>query len=316
MFLVDITKIFIRSFKSNMRILPIQNDYRIAKSNYPQNNLTDYPKSKYLTDYSVNNDYLVSFRGLKTNLAIDKLKEISVAEYKKLSPDFIKKLRRECSEVLYTDSKRELMKDIEEKHDIVSDLIIERLNTLYDKGNWVLISLGRSVSSIAKVVGYKAGEACVKQLPMTRANRFLDNKNITKLWDTEDLYQFKKYLSSIGLSERDVARSGKHYVLIDYCSSGGSLWGGYNLLTSNLLYGKNPRIHIFDVLSFIPVKDPLYNKLEEDFYYSKFKELSEVKKCYAMWDTANSIYQLSELSVPNKLMRFKLLDNVMRKSEV
>ena len=269
---------------------------------YTQKTPTGYFSNVVLS----NNNPAVYFKGVNTSFAIDKLNEFSVKEYKKLSPDFIRKLRQECSQILYSSKMQDKTKDIEAKHEIASNFIINALDSQYGKDNWVIISLGRSVSSILKVIGYKIGEERAKQLPMTRANRFIDEKSIKALEGTEDLEVLKKYLDSIGLNKKNIAESNKHYVLTDYCYSGGSLLGGYKLLTSDLLLGNTPKIHKVDVMSVIPLQ------FDEYFYHGKFKEYSEVKQCRDLKETANSLCDISSLSRESKLMRFKLLDNVMK----
>ncbi|MCR5266337.1 MAG: hypothetical protein K6E29_07065 [Cyanobacteria bacterium RUI128] len=308
------TKNFLYKPLANMKISQITNTNYI---NTYKNNQRDYSKCGVNENSSniTTNYYTPVFTSVVQNCAIDKLSKFSVEEYKKLSPDFINKLRLECSQLLYADSSWKELRDIEKTHDVASDMIIDGLNLQYDKDNWVIISLGRSAASIAKVIGYKAGEDKVKYLPMTRANRFIDKWKIVNLEGTEELSSLKKYLDSIDLSADKVNESGKYYVLLDYCYTGSSLHGGYNLLTSNLLLGKNPRIQMANIMSYIPHKDPLYDRLEGYMCACRLKEYSEVKCCKNLENAAESFYAPGELSRDARLMQFKLLDNVMRKDK-
>lgn len=59
--------------------------------------------------------------------------------------------------------------------------------------------------------------------------------------DTNGSEEYKKHLSSIGLTKEAVNNSGKHYILMDYTSSGNSLEGAYTMLTSDFFLGNDKR---------------------------------------------------------------------------
>lgn len=244
---------------------------------------------------------------------IDKLKDYTPEEYNKLSPEYIKILRKEYEESMYAGPlTKEENKLIEDIHEFASDSIIESLNDKYGEDNWVVISLGRSAASIVNVIGYKIGEDRAKQLPMTRASRFAGTNSVEALRNTDELSDLKDYLSSVGLSKEDVDKSDKHYILLDYCATGTSLFGGYNLLNSELIYNDNPRLHSESIMSLIPKDNPLSYNLESGLLFGKFKDFSGIKKCDSLSKTKDSFCKPEEVTRENNLMRFRLLDNAMK----
>ena len=289
---------------------------RISLISSINSNLFTQSKKIDQTNQSVNSQsipfsYYPVFKGTTNYIA--GLKDYTPEEYNKLSPDYIDKLRKEYEETMYADPEEEAENKLtEEIHDVASDIIIDSLNDEYGEDNWVVISLGRSPASIVNVIGYKVGADKAKHLPMTRATRFAGKNSVEALENTKELSDLKDYLSSIGLGVDEVTESNKHYVLVDYCASGMSLFGGYNLLNSELLYNDNPRVHSRSLVSLIPADNPQNFILEDAFHFGKFKFYSGIKKCYSLSDTKDSFCKPEEVSLKDNLMRFRLLDNAMK----
>ena len=299
-----------------MRILstyPVYNQpYRNAKQ---QNSKNICPQKNLVTQTALQNTYYPVFRG--DNPILNSLKDFSVEEYNSLSPEELEKIRTEYETTICTNPYRKKKNElIEQLHDVASDLIIDNLNEKYGEDNWVLISLGRSVSSIVKVVGYKVGEDRAKQIPMSKAKKYASFDRIDSLEGTQELDEFKDYLSSIGLGVDDVSKSDKHYVLVDYCASGKSLFGAENLLNSRFIYNDNPRFHAESIMSFMPEGTQLRQDIHLALYRSDYKNLSGIEKCEDLKETKNSFVNTSKIDDKINFLRFKLLDNVMReKSE-
>lgn len=282
--------------------------YNYTKSN---NNKNICSPSRPEQQMSLPNAYYPVFQSYN----IKELRDFSVDEYNSLSPEYIQTLRDEYNENGYKsfpNGIKRVNKKTEELHDVISDFVIDGLDNKYGEDNWVLISLGRSVSSVAQVVGYKVGEDRVKQLPMSNAGIYSYDDIVDEHRETRNLERFKEYLSSIGLSKEDLDKSDKHFVLIDYCVHGKSLYGAYNLLNSDLVYDNNPRFHSESVMSFIPEEHPLRDDISAAFHLQQFKDLSGIDKCCVLGMQNKSFVDPDTIDDKTKLLRFKLLDNVMR----
>lgn len=205
--------------------------------------------------------------------------------------------------------------------DIVAECFKKKLDSMYGAGNYVFIPIGRSLSTIGKSLGYKIGEDSIKQLPISNAKRFL---NLEKC--NEDFDALIKYLNSIGLSKKEIKKSGKHYIFADYCDTGRSLRGVKNLLTSDRIYGNSDNLHFEDVMEFLsdvlPKKVPSecvpykYPDFGADFKsmlaWGHFKKYSLSDKCYSLNETKNMVIKPEKYEYEMNLFLFKLLDNEMK----
>lgn len=134
-------------------------------------------------------------------------------------------------------------------HNFAANAIKETFDKQYGKNNYVVITIGRSLSSISKTLGLKIGEDNVKNIPLSAANEFFITgeslndyeKSIKSITELYGFNTFKKYLSSIGLDKETIENSGKQYVIMDFTASGRSLAGAYTILTSNELLGNSKR---------------------------------------------------------------------------
>lgn len=275
-----------------------------------QQNTQTRPQRNLVTKSVLPNTYYPVFKG--DNPILNRLKDFSVEEYNSLSPEELEKIRTEYETTICTNPYRKKKNElVEQLHDVASDLIIDNLNEKYGEDNWVLISLGRSASSIVKVVGYKVGEDRAKQIPMSKAKKYASFERIDSLEGTQELDEFKDYLTSIGLGADEVSKSDKHYVLVDYCASGKSLFGAENLLNSRFLYNDNPRFHAESIMSFIPEDHPHRRDIHKALVFMKFKDISGIEKCEDLKETKNSFIDTSKIDDKINFLRFKLLDNVM-----
>lgn len=245
---------------------------------------------------------------------LTKLKNVTVEEYKQLSLFDLHSIRRSIRRV-YGSSLNEDMKF----NYVAASGIKRTLDKIYGENNYVVVTIGRSVSSIGKCLGYKIGENNVKQIPMSNAKRFLYMENL----QDENLDIFKKYLNSKGLSKWDVRTSGKHYIITDYCCSGQSLLGA-ELLLSNHIWDEQPNVMAINVSRLIGSIEPneifpefkmsnrdfIYN-IEDKFADNFFKEYSLVLKCKKLDETPNAVIT-PENHPKIKSFFFKLLDCEMQ----
>lgn len=249
---------------------------------------------------------------------IERFHNFTVSEYSKLTPKEIKTLN-----IMYNENVNVYTYKIFEKtHDISASFIRAVLDRSFGKSNYEFLPIGRSLSSIGKVLGYKIGENNVKNIPMSNAHRFMKSDNLREAYKKGDIDIFAEYLNSIGLSKEEILSSGKTYILTDYCISGNSLKGAKNLFdfvfdsqtSKNIL-----PIDISKIFSLVHDSYPNYydflSTINKHLFESRYKNLSTVDSCHALSSTAGAIKDLSTDVFDRKLLRFKLLDNEMSNPE-
>jgi len=200
-----------------------------------------------------------NFRGRLTNASMDafissheslvksamaKLNKINIAEYKSLTPAEKQALRREVSAITNLNTKVEILTEDIKLHQYAAESIRQAFDKEFGKGKYVVISIGRSLSSISKLLGAKIGEDNVKNIPLSNLSNI--NPNGTEQFDIWakkycDPQLYKLYLDSIGLSKEKIENSGKEYIILDYAFSGRSLKNAYKILTSDYFWGNKKR---------------------------------------------------------------------------
>ena len=247
--------------------------------------------------------------------AFRKLGNFTIGEYNKLTKLDIENINELIKNYINKREKSFHYKFTEaiDYHDTAALNMKALLDKKYGEGNYVVISIGRSLSSINKCLGYKIGEKNVKQLPMSCAERYICPEN----WiSEEDFKTLRKYLSSIGLSKSKIQTSGKQYLFMDFCDSGNSLLGAKKLLTSDKIYGNLENIRFVDFIKFLK-KSKLNNffkyNLQLMLYGSKFKKYSLVNPCVKLSDTRQSVKTLQDYTFEARVFLFKLLENEMKK---
>ena len=261
----------------------------------------------------------VSFEGLNSKrisevftLPANKLKTYSVDDYNKLTKLDKKILRFEykCSTLGF---RRNFCKNIENMHDGITDFMKDSLDQKYGEGQYVVLTIGRSLSSIGKVLGYKIGEDNVINIPLSGAHKFVNNKIISETSEKE-IEGFEKYLTSVGVTKDKVKASGKKYIITDFCFSGASLRGANMLFKSSRLLGDLPNIYIENIDSLMPATSKA-NNFKDAFrcflYESKLKRYAFVNKNLNLKNTSDSVVNPQKANKSVKLMWFKLLDNFM-----
>ena len=257
--------------------------------------------------------------------AFRKLGNFTIDEYKGLTEYEVNCINEVAYEHIYNNKRYALYNENFNKnlhyHDIVAKGIKDKLNSMFGEGNYYVIPIGRSLSSIGKCLGYKIGEDKVKELPLSRANRFLDLEKSKDI----NFDALSKYLNSIGLSKKDIETSEKQYVFMDYCASGWSFLGAKNLLKADKIFGNSLNIKFFNILhllktvkldkpthEFFPEIDTFIEDLSRMFKYSQFKKYALVNECIYFDKIKDSIKQPEDFSFESRIFLFKLLDNEMK----
>ena len=191
-------------------------------------------------------------------------KNFTKEEYLQLSANQINTLRNEFNTLVMNNPSK--LKSIGELHAYIAECVETALNFEFGENNYVILSIGRSLSSICKSLATKLGEENVINIPMSRAKRYFNpyatnyQKNykfiFEKIKDDDGLETFLEYLKSKNLSRDVVEKSNKQYVLMDYCISGDSLKGAEHLFKSDLVWGnRNRNIHTADIFNILELFD-------------------------------------------------------------
>lgn len=164
-------------------------------------------------------------------------------------------------------------------HNIISDGIKCYLDKKYGENNYTVMTLGRSLSSVEKCLGYKIGEDNIKMVPMSLASHFCLNPDTD-----EDVESFRDYLNSIGLSKESIKKSDKALILADYSYTGQSLIGAKKIMQRDDVLGNETEIHIENVMDML--KDTDTEMLKKYGFDSKQKFLMDSEIIF--W---NSLYK-------------------------
>ena len=293
------------------------------KANIPidiyKNYLSVLAGNNELKSLPLNETYINGLRAFR------KLGNMTIDEYKGLTEYEINCINEVADEYIYNNKKYALY-DINfnknlHYHNIVAKGIKDKLNRMFGEGNYCIIPIGRSLSSIGKCLGYKIGEDKVKELPLSRTVRFLDLEKCKDI----NYDALCKYLDSIGLSKKEVETSGKQYIFIDYCASGWSFLGTKNLFKSDKIFGNTGNIKFFNILhllekvkldkptdEFFPGIATFIEDLSRMFQYSVFKKYALVKECFYFDKMKDSIKRPEDFTFESRIFLFKLLDNEMK----
>ena len=131
-------------------------------------------------------------------------------------------------------------------HYFMTNVIKTSMDKQFGAGNYVIIPIGRSLSSVGKLLELHIGKDSVKNIPLSNIGKFYTTANegfekyvaaIDEFTSIEGFNKFKKHLSSIGLDKETVENSGKNYVIIDYAYKGDSIKAAYDILTCEKLLG-------------------------------------------------------------------------------
>lgn len=315
------------------------NQYVINQNNISEKTSSDISKNNISFTGILGKDLLIKY--LQFN-PINTFKEFSKDEYFRLSQAQINRLRGEynileLTEPLYYGS-------IAKMHDFASDCLKTVFDSRFGKNNYVVVPIGRSVSSVGKVLGLKIGEENVVNIPMSNAGRFFGEDPITwryakfveKVKKEDGFGKFLKYLESVHLTKRDIENSGKNYILIDYCSTGDSLKGAERLFKSDLVWGNRKRnifaVDFINAISGLRAKNSILlgvdnndcnekrivNAFSQYLLTSRFKNLSLVGKSRYFKDTQDALpsEMIKNIDKKSKLVWFHLLDTVLSKDKV
>lgn len=171
-------------------------------------------------------------------------------------------------------------------HNFAANAIKETFDKQYGKNKYVVITIGRSLSSISKALEIKIGANNVKNIPLSAVSDLFVvgddfneyKRSVRTITESPGFDIFKQYLSSIGLDKKNIENSGKQYIIMDYTASGKSLAGAYTILTSNELLGNKKRnittASMADITGL--TGHPIHHALDQMLNSCEFKKYSYV----------------------------------------
>ncbi|MCR5266483.1 MAG: hypothetical protein K6E29_07825 [Cyanobacteria bacterium RUI128] len=233
--------------------------------------------------------------------------DFSISEYSQLSPSQLKSLRGRYKH-LSSSSYGGFFRNAEIIHDKASEAIKTSLDSQYGKDNYRVVTIGRSLSSIGKVLGYKIGEENVINIPMSHCARFTDPFDISYVKNTGEAAIFLNYLKGVGIDKESLDKSGKKLILMDYCYTGESLKGADKLFRS--VFGESDNIVSVNVLDLID-NPKLRSPLSQILLSSTYKRLSFVDQATDLMNLKMHEANTSKAEYETRLLWFKLLDNHM-----
>ena len=241
-------------------------------------------QNRYLRTFQANRisplvDTFERSASLVEKTALAKLKKFNLNEYNLLT-ETEKKVLRDSIKA----SNQNFSWDLD-LHQYASECIKQSLDREYGVGNYVVVTIGRSLSSIGKFLGFKIGEDNVKNIPLSDLSG-IDTNGIAPIEQFKsftDCDAYNEMLESVGLSKKDIDSSEKKYILIDYACSGNSIKNAYKILTSDTFWGnKDKKVTFSAIQDFLAPKD--YSKKFADLSvamaFSKFKKYSFIDRLH------------------------------------
>lgn len=205
---------------------------------------------KAINPVSIKKDSFEAGENAQYTRALAKLQDITKEEYETLTENEknILRAKLEDSNALGLPNNQNIKEQVR-LHQKAATEIKKAFDTQYGEGNYVVIPIGQSLSSIGKMLSIKIGNENVKNIPMSCMMTFYASgrgfesykSRIEKFIHTKHFEDYKKYLEQSGLSKDEINKSNKHYILMDFKSSGDSLKAAYMVLTSDYLLGNDKR---------------------------------------------------------------------------
>lgn len=319
-----------------------------TKSYYNSIGYNPYPKKNVSNNTPVNNSGVIyntniKFSGLNKEyfiklLSKDPIKEFknfTKEEYLKLSENQKNKLRAEYQKLEADDPY--IYKSLGEMHAYAADCLKQTFDKRFGENNYVVLPIGRSLSSIGKALAIKIGEENVINVPLSNAGRFYPSAPTKEAYEDKltfiknnGINNFKKFLEEKHLTKQDIENSNKHYILTDYCVSGFSLKGAEQLFKSDFVWGnKKNNIHSVDFIKLLntfdeetitpPIKKEMkstsiHRKLESILYESEYKPFATIDRASTLNDTTDASKAIfNSLTTPkeSKLAWFHIIDTIM-----
>lgn len=182
-------------------------------------------------------------------------------------------------------------------------------DSVYGKDNYTLISIGRSVASIAETMKHMGAD--VRVIPLSGLGELLPIK-------IPDKAIYKEYLDKIGINKEVINKNkDRKYILMDYVCTGESLENAEYFIKREIL-NSDPK-NLIKVSVNQALGDEFNNKFAFLFSLSRFKEFSPVgklslldlKRCFSQANFSTSVEGKSNMAnYLRKIFLFNVFDNL------
>lgn len=321
---------------------PTKNYYNNLSNNFYNNtNIKNKTPLNYSNGVIYNTN--IKFEGLNKEYFINllskdpikKFKYFTKEEYLKLTENQKNRLREEYKKL--EEENPYIYTSMGEIHAYAADCIKQTFDKRFGKNNYVVLPIGRSLSSIGKALAIKIGEENVVNVPLSSAGRFLpttptieEYKDKLSFIKNNGIDNLINFLEEKHLTKQNIETSNKHYILTDYCVSGFSLQGAEQLFKSNLVWGnKKNNIHAVDFIKILDKFDNkasnntmnkemktinVHQKLERILYDEEYKPFATIGRAISLNNTTKaSKIILNSFNTPRetKLAWFNIIDTII-----
>ncbi len=206
------------------------------------------------------------------------------------------------------------LKELAQMNCFAAEKVKSELDKQYGQNNWIMIAIGRSLSSIAETLG-KMG-INIKILPLSQIKQL----DLNSEWVQDELNIYKAFLNfHMGLSKYDLEKNkDKKFIIMDYAYTGESIKKAEELLRKDDFLGDSPNL-LSKTINEILGKDFKKRKYDSLYYYERFKDYSYVGKLRfgdyssACWQSSPEYaeeYQGNITQGLRKLFWFNVFDSI------
>ncbi len=239
---------------------------------------------------------------------LEKYYQFSVKDFKKLSPLKYNALKFHTSTKFQNELK--VMEDMVEMSE-------KWLDEKYGKGNWVFVSIGRSLEELADSLSYKGHDT--KIFPISGI--YDSGLNAEGIAQQKSFEIYEEFLKKIGISKEAIEKDGRNYLFTDYCDTGATIQTVKKLLKNHL--GINSEN--VDFKDFTTLYEEAYNSTQKKGKYINPEKLERMlrlctfkKFCRTKRVESNDLESIkraftTKQPINSKLFHFKLMDTFLPK---
>ncbi|MBQ3101712.1 hypothetical protein IJC60_01790 [bacterium] len=227
---------------------------------------------------------------------------------------------RELSPLKYNALKLHTATKFQNEFKTMSDMIEmseKWLDEKYGKGNWVFVSIGRSLEGLADSLSYKGHDARI--LPMSGIHHL--NLTADEIAHQDDFGIYTRFIKKLGFSKDAIAKDTRHYLFADFCDTGATIQTVKKILKYKLgIDSEN-----VDFKDFTTLYEEAYNasarkrkythpiKLEKMLRLCTFKKFCRTDRveCSDLQSVTKAFTHKQPIN--SKLFHFKLMDAYLPK---
>lgn len=305
-----------------MKINPVsittknQNLYTTNRSPIAKTGLNSCKCDVFVKSKSVS-DVNFTSRGLKSlsDKLADRVSRHIMSRFKRFGTDDFKSLKGFEKNILAKTSNG-FCDDAYQATLDASGLMKKAFDKKYGRGNYVFVSIGRSLETFSEAMSYMGADTRI--LPISGLHGY--TKGADKIISQSGFDKYRDYLKQIGLDTKSIKESGKHYIFSDYSYYGDTMRTVKEMLESEPVGIKEKYVEFVD---FEPLYRELYLRSKKPprtipevmhlhLGYEYFKKFSSVKPLH--YDNLQNVQKAmnSPQSYESKLFNFRLMRKLIK----